>query len=524
MRHIHFIGICGVAMSGLALAFKKAGWRVTGSDVGIYPPISDYLKKNKVDYYTGWHPDLMCKNGKPDLVVVGNVASSNNPEWLYTQEQKLEYKSYPELIAEYIVRKNSIVCAGTYGKTSTAALLSWILYKAGMELSYMFGGLAIDGDFPSAFCHCEERGTSDEAIQNNIDRLLRRLLTPRNDSGDWSVLEGDEYKSSRWDDRPKFAHYSPTHLLLTAVEWDHADVYPTEEAYFRVFDELVKSVPETGLVVANESVSCNMKHGTWNKPTIKTYGKSEKSDYKYSDVKTTKDGVEFDISYNSSVLHLKSYVFGDYMAENICGAFAMACEIGIEPETIIKAIGEFKGLKRRLEKRFEGEITIFDDIAHSPAKAESTLNTLASVIANHSEAIRLLNDTGLRSLSRVETRDRAAPPHNDRRIIAIFEPNTGNRQPEAIPSYDNKFNAADLVIIPELTSIKHDPKKSPPLEGEDLMKIISQTHPNVKYISDDEKLVDLINKEAKVGDVVVFLGSHGFRGMIEVLVSKFISK
>src|SRR3990167_9349389 len=150
MRHIHFIGICGVAMSGLALAFKKAGWRVTGSDVGIYPPISDYLKKNKVDYYTGWHPDLMCKNGKPDLVVVGNVASSNNPEWLYTQEQKLEYKSYPELIAEYIVRKNSIVCAGTYGKTSTAALLSWILYKAGMELSYMFGGLAIDGDFPSA--------------------------------------------------------------------------------------------------------------------------------------------------------------------------------------------------------------------------------------------------------------------------------------------------------------------------------------------------------------------------------------
>ncbi|OGH72062.1 MAG: hypothetical protein A3I93_03660 [Candidatus Magasanikbacteria bacterium RIFCSPLOWO2_02_FULL_43_22] len=202
----------------------------------------------------------------------------------------------------------------------------------------------------------------------------------------------------------------------------------------------------------------------------------------------------------------------------------MACEIGIDPETIIKAIGEFKGLKRRLEKRFEGEITIFDDIAHSPAKAESTLNTLASVIANHSEAIRLLNDTGLRSLSRVETRDRAAPPHNDRRIIAIFEPNTGNRQPEAIPSYDNKFNAADLVIIPELTSIKHDPKKSPPLEGEDLMKIISQTHPNVKYISDDEKLVDLINKEAKVGDVVVFLGSHGFRGMIEVLVSKFISK
>lgn len=458
-------------MSALALAMKKAGYKVTGSDAGIYPPISGYLKNNKVEYYTGWHPDLMCKDGEPDLVVVGNVASSTNPEWIYTREHKLEYKSYPELIAEYFVKKNSIVCAGTYGKTTTAALLSWILTQAGMEPSYMFGGLAIDENFPSA------------RLSNSPSTSLRAT---------YSVVEGDEYKSARWDERPKFAHYSPTHLLLTAVEWDHADVYPTKESYFGVFDELVWSVPEDGVIVASEKI-LNIRYSKYSISNIqylisniKTYGKSNIANYRYSDVKTTKDGIEFKIMIRDTCYVLHARTPGDYMAENICGAFAMACEIGIKPEVIIKAIAEFKGLKRRLEKRFEGSITVFDDIAHSPAKAESTLKSLRAVYSG--------------------------------KIIAVFEPNTGNRQLEAITSYENKFSAADLVIIPRLTHIKHDEKKSTPLEGEELAKIISKTHSNVKYIGDDEKLISHLIKNTRKGDVIVFLGSHGFRGMIEELI------
>ena len=492
-KKIHFIGICGVAMSALALTFKKAGWKVTGSDVGIYPPISDYLKNNGVDYYTGWHPDLMCKNGEPDLVVVGNVAGSTNPEWLYTQEHKLEYKSYPELIAKYFVKKNSIVCAGTYGKTSTSALLSWILTQAGMEPSYMFGGLTIN-DFPSAMLPPPPSSPAGYAGQ------ARPFVMKDGDTDEWSVLEGDEYKTARWDNRPKFAHYSPTHLLLTAVEWDHADVYPTEEAYFRVFDELVKSVPKTGLIVASEKIS-DLR---FKISDCVRYGQNENNNYRYFDIKATGNGIEFKITHNSEILNLQSSIIGDYMAENITGAFAMAHQIGIDPEKIIKAVSEFKGLKRRLEKRFEGKITVFDDIAHSPAKAESTLNTLGKIWKNCPPL----------------TKGRCPKGTEGSRVVAVFEPNTGNRQPEAIPSYDNKFNAADLVIIPELTRIKQDQTKSPPLEGEDLMKIISKTHPNVKFIPDDEKLIDLIIREAKAGDVVVFLGSHGFRGMIEALTTK----
>lgn len=194
----------------LAMAMKKSDWKVTGSDVGIYPPISTYLKNNDVEYYTGWHAE---KIGEPDLVVVGNVAGSENPEWQYVQENKIPYVSYPELIAKYFIRKNSIVCAGTYGKTTTSALLSWILTEAGLEPSYMFGGLPANEGFLSAF------------------------ITP---ATEWSVLEGDEYKTARWDNFPKFSHYSPTHLLLTAVEWDHADVYSTEESYFEAFQKINK--------------------------------------------------------------------------------------------------------------------------------------------------------------------------------------------------------------------------------------------------------------------------------------------
>lgn len=467
-------------MSALALAFKKAGHRVTGSDVGIYPPISDYLKNNGVEYYTGWHPELMCKDGEPDLIIVGNVASSTNPEWLYTQEHKLEYRSYPELIAEYFVRKNSIVCAGTYGKTTTAALLSWILTRAGLEPSYMFGGLAVDTGFPSA------QLPPPPAFGRLPLGQGERMTTP---PSLWSVLEGDEYKSARWDERPKFAHYSPTHLLLTAVKWDHADVYPTEEAYLKVFCDLVRSVPKTGLIVANESVSHNMEHGTWNKPTIKTYGALNDADYRYHDVKQTKDGIEFKIMLHDTCYMLHARTLGDYMAENITGAFAMACEIGIKPEIIIKAVAEFKGLKRRLEKRFEGEVTVFDDIAHSPAKAESTLKSLRAVYSG--------------------------------KIIAVFEPNTGNRQPQATDSYSGAFREANVVVIPRLTRIKRDEKKPAPFDGADIAKIISKTHSNVKYIGDDKELVQFLIDNSRVGDVIVFLGSHGFRGMIGGLTVSF---
>lgn len=448
-KHIHFIGICGVAMSALALTFKEQGWKVTGSDVGFFPPVSTHLEEHHIEFYAGWHPENM---GKPDLVVVGNVASSFNPEWLYVKENKIKYRSYPEVIEEFFVKANSIVCAGTFGKTTSTALLTWIFLNNGFNPSYMFGGLS----------------------QNQIPAAH---LT----SSDWSILEGDEYKSARWDPSPKFSHYEPKHLLLTAVIWDHADIYKTEEAYRLEFQKLINKIPKDGLLIVSERVSML----TLPKNII-TYGKGQSCKYKYGSIKETAAGIEFDIHHNGKVHKINSPCLGEYMADNITACFAMAEQLDIAPEKIIESIKTFVGMKRRLEKRLEGKITIFDDIAHSPAKARSVLETLRRVHSGQ--------------------------------VVAVFEPNTGNRRAESIPGYDHCFDSATEVVIPRLTKIKHNEGDEKPLNGQELAAVISQTQPNTTYIDDDSELVRYLLKKDEPGTVIAFLGSHGFRGMIEDIV------
>jgi len=456
-KRIHFIGICGVAMSALAAAFHKEGWQVTGSDVGFFPPISDYLKDNNISFYPGWHPEKMTENGVPDIVVVGNVAGSANAEFVYARKNNLNCKSYPEVIAEYIVQKNSLVCAGTYGKTSSTSLLTLILEKANINPAYMFGGLSLN--LPVS------------AKINNKDNK-------------------DGYKTARWDARPKFKLYSPTHLLLTSVSWDHADIYPTEETYLQAFKDLISMIPPNGLIVVciDDAKIKGVLTGNINGAIEITYGKDMAADYCYSQVNETTSGISFVIKHKEKEYKISAPVLGEHMAENICGCFAMAKEIKIDTKIILDTIAEFKGIKRRLEKRSAEGITVYDDLGHSPAKAAATLRTLRTIYPNN-------------------------------KIIAIFEPNTGNRKSQSIPGYTGAFVDADEVIIPTLTRIKIDPKDiDPPFDGQKLTEIISRTHPQTVYIENDNKLIEYVKNNTKKEDAVVFLGSHGFRGMIERLI------
>ncbi len=467
MKHIHFIGICGVAMSALAIAFHKKGYRVTGSDVGFYPPISTHLEKQGVSYYAGWHPEkvlaeFVSKNSNDEyLVIVGNVASSNNPEWLFVKENGIPYLSYPEAVATFFVREHSIVAAGTYGKTTSTTLLTWILAQAGFDPSYMFGGLTIDP-------------TDAAAITESS----------------WSILEGDEYKSSRFDLRPKFSHYKPTHLLLTGMSWDHVDVYPTEESYVEAFTTLIAGMPKQGLIVANQDDSRVESLTKTFTGTRITYGMGPEANVRYSSIEQKKSGLTFTITADEKEWVVTSPMLGAYQAANITGCFALARAIGISPEKIIASIASFSGIKRRLEKRLADPVTIFDDIAHSPAKAASVLQTLRELTSG--------------------------------KLIAVFEPNSGNREESAKPLYTHAFDHADEVIIPRLTNIKIDlTKKERPMDGETLTEVIAQTHKNVHHIDDDEQLVTHLKKTARPNDCIVFLGSHGFRGMIEQTVELF---
>ncbi len=459
-QKIHFIGICGVAMSAVATALWQKGYRATGSDSGFFPPVSTHLTNLGIPYYPGFHPEKMTASGTPDFVIVGNAISTTNPELLYAREHKIKIKSYPEAVAEFLIAKNSIVCAGTWGKTTSSALLAHILKHTGWKPSYMIGGILADG-LPAAVI----------------------------DSRDWSVVEGDEYMTAKWDQKAKFMHYKPTQLLVSAVVWDHADVYSAEKSYFKAFENLFALVPKRGLIVACTDRQKLPALLIKAKRKYISYGKNDGALYRYENVRQSREGLRFDIAYHGKTYAMQSPLIGSYNAENITGCFAMAREIGIAPGDITDSIKEFNGIKRRLEKRYENKVTVIDDIAHSPEKAGSVLETLRSIYSG--------------------------------KIIAVYEPNSGNRTPESKPQYLNAFKDADQVIIPRLSKLKIDPKNpEKTFGGEELARIIAESHKNVQYMDNDDELVKTITENRNEGDVIVFLGSHGWRGMIEETVKK----
>jgi len=451
---IHIIGICGVATSAIAIAFKNKGCIVTGSDKGFYPPVSTELEKNNIPFYAGWHSENI---GTPDMIMTGGGGTSpSNPEVLYAKDHKIPVYSYPEILEKYFIKENSIVTAGTWGKTTTSSLLSFILIQADLYPSYFTGGLSLSHS------------------------------TGYISDSKWSVVEGDEYQVSISDKRPKFVYYSPTHLLLTSVSWDHADLYPTEKAYFDEFKDLIKKIPPQGSIVAckdNEGV----KEITENSKFI-SYGKNPDADYHYHSIEHTNKGLAFIIQYRDESWKINSPMLGRFNAENITGCFAMAHSIGIKPEKIISAINDFKGIRRRFEKRLEGEITVLDCHAPTPEKASSVLESIREVY--------------------------------NKNIIAIYEPNIGGRQRNSALMYDNAFKNVDILIIPRLTKLKvagdiSENSSDQPLEGQELTTIIRKTHTKTDYIENDEEVINSLKSQSKPGDVIVFLGSHGFRGMIE---------
>ncbi|MDE2116655.1 MAG: hypothetical protein KGI79_02160 [Patescibacteria group bacterium] len=462
-KHVHFIGICGVGTGALAVAFKRAGWYVTGSDKGFYPPVSIALTRAGVEYYPGWHPENI---GEPDIVIAGGSGTSlQNPEIMYVKEHGLPLLSFAEAIGKYLVKKHSIVCVGTWGKTTTSALLSFILEKANMRPNYFSGGVSVDRD-------------AAEMTES-----------------DWSVVEGDEYKAAIWDERPKFSYYKPTDLLITAIAWDHADLYPTEKEYTAAFEKLISCLPKDGKLIFCADHASLAKLVARSGHQALSYGKNNNSDYRYENIFHTREGLSFDIVYQGKTYHVKSPMLGAYNAENITACFAMAREQGIAPAVITDSIAEFKGLKRRLEKRYESpdqHVTVIDAHAPTPDKAKNGLGSIREVYKG--------------------------------KIVAVFEPNIGGRQRASSASYDGAFTAADTVFIPRLTKLKIDAKATEqPLDGGELARIIKKTQPNVQYVEDDVLLVESAIRYAQdLGNdnVIIFLGSHGFRGMIEETIKR----
>src|SRR6266403_1572129 len=347
-KHIHLIGICGTAMASLAGMLQERGFRVTGSDAAAYPPMSTFLESLGVSVAQPFAETNL--DPLPDLVVVGNALSRGNVELERVLDERIPFCSLPQILHdEFLVGKEVLVVAGTHGKTTTTSMLAWIFETAGLQPSFLIGGIA--ENFGRSF------GLGD---------------------GKHFILEGDEYDTAFFDKGPKFLHYFPDSVILTSVEFDHADIYKDLDAVETAFKRLVNLIPRRGRIIAfdeGDSVERSISRAVC---PVERYGTTDRATWQITDLRLDPGTTTWSVLRNGAPwAKLNFPLAGEYNVWNATAAAALAANYGISPEVIARALKTFKSVKRRLEVRAQvNGITIIDDFAHHPTAIAGTLKAL----------------------------------------------------------------------------------------------------------------------------------------------------
>ena len=351
--HIHILGICGTFMGGLALLARSLGHEVSGSDAGVYPPMSTQLEEAGIKLMEGYEPEHL--QPAPDCVVVGNAMSRGNPAVEYMLEQGLRYTSGPQWLAEHVLHGRWVLAvAGTHGKTSTASLLAWILEDAGMDPGFLIGG-----------------------VPRNFGISARLGGTP------FFVVEADEYDTAFFDKRSKFVHYHPRTLILNNLEFDHADIFDDLAMIQRQFHHLVRTIPGNGLIIApqhDQAINEVLDMGCWT--PIERF--SAQGCPQWHSVNSNPENSQFDIQIGSEKLGSVDWeLHGQHNLNNALAAVAAARHAGVPPAIAIEALASFKNVKRRMELRGEvAGITVYDDFAHHPTAITTTLDGLRARVGS----------------------------------------------------------------------------------------------------------------------------------------------
>src|SRR5438309_7396292 len=349
-KHVHLIGICGTAMASLAGMLNERGFRVTGSDAAAYPPMSDVQASLRIPVAQTFDPANLKPH--PDLVVVGNAISRGNVELEYILDERIPFCSLPQILHDKFLRgKEVLVVAGTHGKTTTTSMLSWIFHSAGLQPSFLIGGIA--ENFGSSFALGE---------------------------GKHFILEGDEYDTAFFDKGPKFLHYFPDSVILTSVEFDHADIYKDLDAVETAFKRLVNLVPCSGRIVAfvgGDSIERCVRNAFC---PVERYGLSVGATWRVTDIHLEPTRTTWSMLHNGELWgNFEFPLGGEYNVWNATAAAALAAECGISKDEIRAALKTFKSVKRRLEVKAQvNGVTIIDDFAHHPTAIASTLAALRS--------------------------------------------------------------------------------------------------------------------------------------------------
>jgi UDP-N-acetylmuramate: L-alanyl-gamma-D-glutamyl-meso-diaminopimelate ligase len=462
IRRIHLIGVCGTAMAPLAGLLKQKGYDVSGSDEHMYPPMSTQLDRIGIRLYSGYAPGNL-HDAKPDLVIPGNAIPRGNPELEEMLNMRFWYTSMTEAIKELFLReKQSIVVAGTHGKTTTSCLASWLLHNAGMNPSFLLGGLP-----------------------RNFDRSYQW-----NPDGECFVIEGDEYDTGFMDRRPKFVNYLPEYVLLNPVEYDHADVYPDLASIENAFWQMIKIIPSNGTIIVNRDSETAFRLAKKGYSRIASYGFHPESDYRLS-VERWEDGTAH-FHFMDESFRLKT--FGKHNLSNAAAVAILGKVLGLSSDKIQRGFDSFEGVRRRMELRGEvSGISVYDDFAHHPTAIRSTLE---GVRTNFPKS----------------------------RIWGVFEPRSwSSRRNVFQKEFGESFRAADLALIAPVFEPEKLPENVR-LNPEQLVEDIRKNGTSAEYFDTNERLLQYILNNAQEGDQLILMSNGSFDGIHENILNGLKSR
>jgi UDP-N-acetylmuramate: L-alanyl-gamma-D-glutamyl-meso-diaminopimelate ligase len=455
VKKIHMIAACGTGMGALACMLQDLGFQVTGSDHQVYPPMSDFLAGKGVHLFAGFSPSHL--DPAPDLVIIGNAVTPNNVEARHVMEDQIPYCSMPQALNHFVAKgKKIILVTGTHGKTTTSAIIAHLLQEVGLDPTFMIGG-----------------------ILKNFNSNYRL------GSGDYIVIEGDEYDTAFFDKGPKFLHYAPHITIINGIEFDHADIFRDLNHIKGVFKSLLANIPSQGTVLANggdPNLADVLKGATC---PIEYFGEDA---YHCSFTHTKVDGRKVGDSQtrihinrqDGENLDLHSPLMGRHNAMNTIAAVAALINLGVPGTIVAPNMETFEGIKRRQEIRgVKHGITVMDDFAHHPTAVRETI-----------AAVKPFYDHG--------------------RVIAVFEPRTNSSMRDIFQEdYAVSFDDADVICIRKPSRLDKVPENER-LSTERLVNDIRKRGNNAFYFEDTESILLFLKEHSQQGDVVLIMSNGGF--------------
>jgi UDP-N-acetylmuramate: L-alanyl-gamma-D-glutamyl-meso-diaminopimelate ligase len=460
VKSIHMIAICGTGMGALAGMLKDKGYKVTGSDQKVYPPMSEFLAGKGIEITEGFHEKNLAYG--PDLVVVGNAVSKDNSEVVGMYRKGLYFCSMPQALNRLIMfGKNALVVTGTHGKTTTASILAWILYTAGLDPTFMIGG-----------------------ILNNFKSNYRL------GNGEHMVIEGDEYDTAFFDKGPKFLHYDPSIAILTSVEFDHADIFKDLRQVKEAFDAFINGISDHHTLIAFDGDKHIADLVRGKRCQVVQYGRNAEAIWQLGTIAISWPWTFFDVLKHDTIFGtFKTRLVGEHNLLNALSAVAAADRLSIPAEAVAAAFKTFEGVKRRQEVRGQKSgITVMDDFAHHPTAVRETIRAVKPFCAGG-------------------------------RFIAVFEPRTNSSMRNVFQNiYPLSFDGADIICIREPSLLE----KIPPRErfsSQQLVKDLKGRDKDAYYFTDTDSIIDFLVTEAKSGDLILVMSNGGFDNIHERLLS-----